>query len=157
MPLQRHSGGCYQGDEEVLTAAIISCLTLSKQSLHHICATMALITFDKRGYVQFLVPVLLTYSFYLWMLLEQVLRISSAVLILESSKWQRWAWESFRAHYHSLLNLLARSRMTGQTPAQPSRQIEAMIRGLTDAAHSLGSHPLYSHCWDSGSATATVT
>lgn len=45
------------------TAAIISCFTLSKHPLHHICVTMALITFDKRGYINFLVPALLTYSF----------------------------------------------------------------------------------------------
>lgn len=46
--------------------------------------------------------------------------------------------------------------MTGQTPLQPSRQIEAMIRGLTDAARSSGSHPPYSHCWDSELAQQTV-
>lgn len=83
------------------------------------------------------------------MLLQQVLKISSTELILESSKWQLWAWEYFQAHYHSLLNLLASPRMTGHTLHQPSHQIEAMIRGLTDAAQSLGSHPVYSHCWDS--------
>lgn len=83
------------------------------------------------------------------MLLQQVLKISSTELILESSKWQRWAWEYFQAHYHSLLNLLASPRMTGHTLHQPRHQIEAMIRGLTDAAQSSGSHPVYSHCWDS--------
>ncbi len=64
-PLQRHAEYCYQGKIEFLTAAVISCFTLSKHSLHHICATMVLITFDKRGYISFLVPVLLTHSFYL--------------------------------------------------------------------------------------------
>lgn len=51
--------------------------------------------------------------------------------------------------------------MTGQTLLQPSRQIEAMIRGLTDAAQSLGSHLLYSHCcsshWGRASTTAIRT
>lgn len=101
----RHIGYCYQ--HKILTAAVISCFTLPKHSLHHICVTTVLITFDKGGYIHFLVPVLVTYSFYLGMLLQQVWRISTAMLILESSKWQHWAWESFRAHYHSLLNLLA--------------------------------------------------
>lgn len=119
---------------------------------------MVLITFDKRGYINFLVPVLLTHSFYLECYYSRCWEFLALVLILEPSKWQPWAWESFRAHYHSLLNLLAGSRLNGQTLLQPSRQIEAMIRGLTDAAQSLGSHPLYSHCWDSRlSRVSTIT
>lgn len=47
--------------------------------------------------------------------------------------------------------------MTGQTLLQPSRQIEAMIRGLTDAAQSLGSHLLYSHCCSSHRGRASTT
>lgn len=34
------------------------------------------------------------------------------------SKWQQWARESFWAHYHSWLKLLAGSRMAGQTQLQ---------------------------------------
>lgn len=57
--------------------------------------------------------------FYRWVLLQQVLRISSTILILHLSKWQGWARESFQAHYHSLLNPSAGSRIAGQTPLQP--------------------------------------
>lgn len=36
----------------------------------------------------------------------------------------------------------------GRRCSNRSRQIEGMIRGLTDAAQRLGSHQLYSHCRD---------
>lgn len=45
----RHIGYCYQHKIDFLTAAVISCFTLPKHSLHHICVTTVLITFDKGG------------------------------------------------------------------------------------------------------------
>lgn len=44
----------------------------------------------------------------------------------------------------------------GRRRSGPAVKIEAMIRGLTDAAQSSGSHPLYSHRWASWLSTTTA-